>query len=153
VTPEEAVKVASLIGELWPQADMTGTRKTFYANALTTIDRPDAAIRAVNQLFVTQRWQPTPADVIDLAIGSRSQADQQWRAIVDSASQAQSRTPITGPTPDRVASRIVYELCGGLQGVPVDDMRQLDRLRDRFINTYTEKRRATTLKELTSGTD
>jgi hypothetical protein len=32
-------------------------------------------------------------------------------------------------------------------------MRQLDRLRDRFINTYTEKRRATTLKELTSGTD
>ncbi len=148
MTPEEAVKVASLVGELWPATPLDGTRKAFYANALTSIPVIDMAIKAVHELFVTERFQPTPGEVIDLALGVNEQAALEWQRAAQAATELQSRVP-TSTAVDATTSAILRRLCGGIGSLPISDWRQMDRMRTKFIDEYTVVTRRNYHKEST----
>jgi hypothetical protein len=140
VSPEEAVKVTSLVAELWPQTDLGGTRKAFFANALTGIPSLDDAVRAVHSLFTTERFQPTPAQIIDTAVSMDKESAREWQAIVQAASEIQARRPTTAEV-DPKSSGIVWRLCGGLSNLPLTDWRQMDMLRSRFVSEYSAIKR------------
>lgn len=140
MTPEEAVQAANLVAELWPASPLDGTRKAFYANALTAIPTSTQAMQAINRLFITERFQPPPGAVIDLALGLDALADAEWRLILQAATETQSRSPVTiGLDPDGL--RIVHRLSGGLVGLPLQDWHRLDRIRNQFIAEFVELRR------------
>lgn len=140
MTPQEAVRVATLIGELWPNTALDNTRKAFYANALTVIPASEMAVKAVHDLFVTERFQPTPGQVIDLALGLDDRASFEWQRCVMAATEMQGRRPISG-TLEAGTAAIIHRLCGGIASLPVDDWRQLDRIRTRFVQEYIAAQR------------
>lgn len=140
MTPEEAVQVATLVGKLWPRPDLGGERLAFYATALTGIPDHAAAVRAVNQLFVRERFQPVPADVIDLALDLDGRAEREWRVVVAAANDMGHRRQV-GRQPDDTAKQVIWDLCGGLADVPVDNGIQLDKMRDKFVAAYRDKER------------
>jgi len=146
VIPEEAVKAATLIGQLWPANNLDGTRKAFYATALTAIPTFDMAVKAINELFITEPFQPTPGQIIDKALALDELAAVEWQRITQAATELQSRRP-TSVTVDHRASAIVQRMCGGIGQLPVSDWRQMDRLRTKFIADYTNLQRSEHTKE------
>ena len=66
MTPAEAVECARLITDLWPHPPTTDVRLTLLASALEAIPSRADAARAINDLFYTERFQPTPAEIIRL---------------------------------------------------------------------------------------
>lgn len=141
MTPEEAVNAASLIGELWPSTPMEGTRKAFYANSLTAIPTMAAAVRAINALFVTERFQPPPGAVLDKALDLTGDASVEWQRIVQAATETQARSPVSiALQPSSL--HILYRLCGGLTGLPLQDWNKMDRLRTQFITEHVEIHRS-----------
>lgn len=140
MTPEEAVKVATLVADLWPGTTLDGTRKAFYANSLTVIPTSDLAVKAVNKLFVTERFQPTPGQVIDQALALDDFSALEWQRITQTAIELQARQPASSQV-DHRAVLIVRRLCGGISQLPVTNWQQMDRLRSKFITEYTEIQR------------
>lgn len=140
MTPEDAVRVATLVGELWPATQLDATRKAFYANALTIIPTADLAIKAVNKLFVTERFQPTPGQIIDDALALDDLSALEWQRITQTAIELQSRQPATVQI-DHRAVLVVRRLCGGVAQLPVDNWQQMDRLRSKFISEFTTVQR------------
>jgi hypothetical protein len=136
VTPEEAVKVASLVADLWPATTLEATRKAFYANSLTVIPTSDLAIKAVNKLFVTERFQPTPGQIIDHALALDDLSALEWQRITQTAIELQGRQPASTQV-DHRAVLVVRRLCGGIAQLPVSNWQQMDRLRSKFITEYT----------------
>lgn len=141
MTPEEAVKVAGLIADLWPRPELTGRRLAFYATALTGIPTMDAGVRAVNDLFVSERFQPTPGDVIDSALDVDGSADDQWQRVVAAASDIAARRKV-GVMPDPVALAVVRRLCGSLSDVPVQYRGDREKVRAEFLPAYRKAARA-----------
>ncbi len=141
MTPEEAVKVAALVADLWPRPELTGRRLAFFATALTGIPTMDAGVRAVNDLFVSERWQPTPGDVIDAALDVDGAADDQWQLVVAAASDIAHRRAV-GSMPDKVAMGVVRRLCGSLSDVPVALVREREKMRVEFLPAYKKAARA-----------
>lgn len=146
MTPEEAVQVASLVAKLWPRPDLAGERLAFYATALTAVPHHADAVRAVNQLFVRERFQPVPADVIDLALDLDGKAEREWRVVVAAANDVGHRRQV-GRQPDDTAKRVLSVIAGGLADVPVDNAIQMDKMRDRFVTAYRDSER----QRLTAG--
>ena len=141
MTPEEAVKVAALVAELWPRPELTGRRLAFFATALTGVPTLDAGIRAVNELFISERWQPTPGDVIDAALDVDGAADDQWQLVVAASSDIAHRRSV-GVMPDRIAMNVVRRLCGSLSDVPVALVREREKTRVEFLPAYRKAARA-----------
>lgn len=140
MTPEEAVQVAGLVAKLWPRPDLTGERLAFYATALTGIPSHDAAVRAVNSLFIRERFQPVPADIIDLSLDLDGKAEREWRVVVAAANDMAHRRAV-GRHPDDTAKSVLWSLCGGLSDVPVENASGLDRMRDKFVAAYRDRER------------
>lgn len=82
MTPAEAVECARLITDLWPHPPTTDVRLTLLASALEAIPSRADAARAINDLFYTERFQPTPAEIIERALGLSGIMDSEWRSIL-----------------------------------------------------------------------
>lgn len=137
----DAVEIAELVAELWPHPAMSDTRATFFAKALQVIPDKVDAIRVVESLFVSDRRQPAPGDIIDRALGSDVCAEQQWGSIVAIAqSRAEGRsTEGIEVTP---AARAALRAAGLSWRLPLDNSYQLDRARSRFTAAFTEAARS-----------
>lgn len=140
MTPEEALQVAGLVAELWPKPELSGRRLAFYATALTDIPDLDRAVRAVNQLFVNERWQPVPGAIIDVALDVDSESQRQWQLVLAAASDVQGRRQV-GAMPSPVALAVVRRLCGSLADVPVEHGYRLDKVRADFLSAFVKDAR------------
>jgi hypothetical protein len=150
MTPEEAVKVVELIAQLWPTPSLKDERMVFYVSALTVIPDSNRAIRVVNDLFITERWQPTPGDVIDRALLFGDAALREWQKIIQSATDAQHRRSVNVAL-DPLAAATLRHVCGGLLDVPLERGSQLDRIRERFISEYVDRLRQSTSRKAIEG--
>ncbi len=142
--------MAELVGQLWPSPSLNGERLAFYASALTVIPESGAAIRTVNDLFVTERWQPTPGDVIDRAMRLDAEALREWHKIAIGASDAQHRRPVQVAL-DPLAAAALRQVCGSLIDVPLERGPRLDKVRERFIAEYVARRRQAISRTSLSG--
>lgn len=146
----EALEVVQLVGELWPNPPMTGVRRAFYARALVVIGSQPAAIDAVSALFVDERFQPAPGDIIDRALGVACAALDAWELIVaHSGELAAGRQPdvIELPEPVRLAMNAAGARFGQVRQA-LDRSRELQALRDRFVVAYRDTMRAAAAGEL-----
>jgi hypothetical protein len=137
----EATQVTMVIGELWPKPPMSEVRATFYAAALSSIPTIEIAMKAVNKLFLRERFQPTAGDVIDICLALEPLAIGAWEQIVTSAALVASREPLgdNHPTPEALtALRSSGRTLGDL---PVNDSWAMERIRTKFLDTYRETQR------------
>jgi len=130
---EEALELATLVGELWPGTPLTGIRREMYARALRSVPEQAAALRAIDYLFAVERWQPPPAAIVDRATGMDEALAGAWRGVVDAAIAMQAGRalePETRPGPQPLAA---LRHCGfTLRDLPVNDAWRLDKVRTRF---------------------
>ena len=136
----EATKVAKIVGELWPTPPMTDMREAFYATAISDIPTFDQAVEGVNALFVTERFQPTPGEVIDAALNLGSRAVEAWEALRTAASLHAQRLPV-GEVP-RAASAALRASGWALRDMPVDNLWQMEKIRQAFHRTYIAQERS-----------
>jgi hypothetical protein len=140
MTNEEAVEVAQLVAKLWPSPGMDGVRCTFYARALTVIPNHVDAINAVSQLFVDERFQPTPGQVIDRALcGSASVGAIAWESLLARATEIHAGRQVNGGLD--VATMDALRAAGmsvGAIAKALDQRKALDQLRTRFLTGYRE---------------
>jgi hypothetical protein len=111
VTDEQAAEVAALIGSLWG-VDRGETWVAFYGAAIAELAQEDA-LRAVRSLFATERFCPTPQEVIDVVAGTTDD-------LAHAALGVLRRDLRAGLDPGPVARRAAQEVWGGLDGVPLD---------------------------------
>jgi hypothetical protein len=160
MTNEEALEVAQLVAKLWPSPAMDGVRCTFYARALTVIPEHVGAINAVSELFVDERFQPTPGQVIDRALcGSTSAGAIAWESLLARATEIHAGRPVASLLD--VATMDALRSAGmsvGHIAKALDQHRTLDNLRTRFLTGYRDSMRdaaagklgATETRELTT---
>ncbi|MFZ4431573.1 MAG: hypothetical protein ACOYOQ_00100 [Microthrixaceae bacterium] len=137
----KATDVVRLIGELWPHPEMTPTRASFYATALSNLPDYDDALRAIYTLFVGHRHQPTPAEVIDATLGTEDKAAAEWQMVVYTASRLRQRLLGDRERLDRHTLVALRRVGYDLRSLPVEDPRALDRVRRDFTRTFTEQAR------------
>lgn len=136
---EEALEVAQLVAKLWPSPGMDGVRCTFYARALTAIPEHIDAVNAVSRLFLTERFQPTPGEVIEAALDLGPEAVEAWEALRQAARLLASRTPGAHPPPQAVAA---LRAAGWKLGdLPVDDNWRMEKIRQAFHQAYVARAR------------
>lgn len=143
----EAVQVAGVVAELWPNPPMTDTRRAFYAKALTAIPGQSAALRAVESLFVSSRFQPTPGDVIDLALGLRDDALHAWDRIVAAARDQQARRAVQ-VAPDGDAMVALRQAGYRLADLPVNHAGALHKAHQAFLERHVERARLAAADQL-----
>lgn len=145
----EALEVTRLVAELWPNPPMTGVRQAFYARSLTVIGSQAAAMDAVSQLFVDERFQPAPGDIIDAALGVATGGQDAWELIVAYAGELQGgrRPTIELPEPVRRAMSASGARFGAVQAV-AGNHRQTEALRTAFLTAYRDVMRAAAAGEL-----
>lgn len=122
----------------------------FFATALTGIPTVEAGVRAVNDLFVSERFQPTPGDVIDAALNVQGDADEQWQLVVAAASDIGHRRSV-GAMPNKLAIGVVRRLCGALSDVPVQHRGDRERVRLEFLPAYRRAARAAAVAVVPDG--
>lgn len=147
MTNEEALEVSALVAELWPNPVMTGVRQAFYARSLTVIGSQAAAMDAVATLFVDSRFQPTPGDVIDAALGVAAGGEDAWQLVASCANElgAGRRPLIQLPDPVRRALATSGVTLGLVAGAKE---RERESLRTRFLTAYRDTMRAAAAGEL-----
>lgn len=135
----EAVQVANVVAELWPSPPMTDTRRAFYAKALTAIPDQVGALRAVEALFVSSKFQPTPGDVLDRALDLHPQALRAWDRIVAAARELQARRPADGGGHPGMTAIQALRLAGyRLAELPVNHAGALHKAHQAFVEHYVE---------------
>jgi|JI10StandDraft_1071094.scaffolds.fasta_scaffold329635_2 hypothetical protein len=141
---KEAVEVAQLVAKLWPSPGMDGVRCTFYARALTVVPDHVSAIEAVSRLFVDERFQPTPGQVIDAALGDlTSLGATGWEAIVGRAAEIAGGRPVDAPLSTELMTALrASSLTVGMVGQSLNNDKQLSALRRRFLTGYRDTKRA-----------
>lgn len=141
----EAVKLATTIAELWPYPVMGDVRRTFYAKALgAAISSFEDGLRAVDALFLTERYAPTPGDVIDRALGIPQMLDREWTEILRLGADAQARRPIEDSSRLPAEGMQVFRqvLPGALHALPLENAVQLDRYRQQYVKRRGDQLRA-----------
>jgi hypothetical protein len=129
-----AATVVDTIVELWPSPPMTDTARVFYAKALTVIPEPVEALRAVERLFVAERFRPPPGDVIDRALGLEARAQVEWDRLVAAANEQQARRP---PPETSLKARQALAAVGyRLQTLPTGHLGALHKARGAFVERY-----------------
>lgn len=146
---DEALEVAQLVAELWPNPPMNGVRQAFYARALVVIGAQAAALDAVAALFLDERFQPAPGEVIDRALNVASGALDAWELLHIAAAEvaAGRATTMSWPEPVRQAMAASGARVAAIAGA-VNNQRELQRLRDRFLDAYRDTMRAAAAGEL-----
>ncbi len=156
----EAMEAVALVSRLWPTPAMDEVRGAFYARALSVIPGRDDAIRAVSELFVDERFQPTPGQVIDRALcGSTSAGAIAWESLLARATEIHAGRPVASLLD--VATMDALRSAGmsvGHIAKALDQHRALDQLRTRFLTGYRDSMRdaaagklgATETRELTT---
>ena len=143
MTNEEALEVAQLVAKLWPSPVMDGVRCAFYARALAVIPDHHAAVSAVSTLFVDERFQPTPGQVIDRALcGSASAGAVAWEHLLARATEIHAGRAVDGHLD--VAAMDALRSAGmsvGHIAKSLDQHRALDQLRTRFLTGYRDSMR------------
>lgn len=149
MTNEEALEVSALIAELWPTPVMTGVRQAFYARSLAVIGDQRAAMDAVAALFVDERFQPAPGDIIDAALGVATGGADAWELIVAYAGElAAGRRPVIElPEPVRRAMSASGARFGAVHAAAGNN-RQTEALRTAFLAAYRDVMRAAAAGEL-----
>lgn len=139
----EALEVTRLVSELWPNPAMTGVRQAFYARALVVIGSQAAAMDAVAALFVDERFQPAPGDIIDAALGVATGGQDAWELIVAYAAELQGgrRPTIELPEPVRRAMSASGARFGAVHAASGNN-RQTEALRTAFLAAYRDTMRA-----------
>ena len=84
--------------------------------------RADAA-RAINDLFYTERFQPTPAEIIERALGLSGIMDSEWRSILARLAGSEN-TPSQGAI---AALRAAGSSLSGLRGATEQHMDTVHR--------------------------
>lgn len=138
----EAVQVANVVAELWPTPPMTDTRRAFYAKALTAIDDQRNALRAVEALFVSSKFQPTPGDVIDHALDLHGRALQSWNRVVTCALDTQAGRS-AGDGPGLTAMAALRKAGYRLADLPVNHAGALHKAHRAFVERFVEHARLT----------
>ena len=123
MTPAEAVECARLITDLWPHPPTTDVRLTLLASALEAIPSRADAARAINDLFYTERFQPTPAEIIERALGLSGIMDSEWRSILARLAGSEN-TPSQGAI---AALRAAGSSLSGLRGTTEQHMDTVHR--------------------------
>lgn len=137
----EAAKIVGIIAQLWPTPPMNDTRAAFFAAALTVIPGFEQAVKAVDGLFLTEHFQPTPAAVIDASAGSHRASMEAWNALVAAAVDVAARRR---PDPlDQRTSRALRATGRRLVDLPVNNPSALDRCREKFCAEYIAQLRKT----------
>lgn len=150
MTNEEALEVSALVAELWPTPVMTGVRQAFFARSLTVIGAQRRAMDAVAKLFVDARFQPTPGDIIDAALGVDDGVVAGWLTIIDVANElGAGRRPLVQLEPTARQAMAGASLTFG-QIAAADD-RGRESLRRRFVEAYRDAIRAAAAGELRTG--
>lgn len=145
----EAVQVANVVAELWPSPPMTDTRRAFYAKALTAIPDQAAALRAVEALFVSSKFQPTPGDVLDQALDLHLKALQAWDRIVAAARELQARRPVDEScNPGLGAIQALRSAGYRLKELPVNHAGALHKAHQAFVEHYVERGRQSAAGQL-----
>lgn len=139
----EAVQVANVVAELWPSPTMTDTRRAFYAKALAAIPDQAAALRAVEALFVSSKFQPTPGDVLDRALDLHPEALRAWDRVVTAAREQQARRSVAegGSNPGLTALRALRSAGYRLADLPVNHAGALHKAHQAFLHHYVDQRR------------
>lgn len=140
----EAVKLTSLIADLWPHPPMSDVRKAFYAKALATaIPTYELGLRAVDALFVSERYAPTPGDVIDRVLGVGVLVEVEWGQLIGMAGAIQTGTPLSETidlAPEALALfRSVVPR--GFRGLPLKDHVQQNRYHNEYLKRRGEELR------------
>jgi hypothetical protein len=145
----EAMEAVALVSRLWPSPPLDDVRGGFYARALTVIGSQRAAMDAISELFVDERFQPAPGDIIDRALGVATGAPDAWELIVAYARELDAgRQPdVALPDPVHAAMVAAGARLGQVRKV-MDRPRDLDALRDRFVTAYRDTMRAAAAGEL-----
>lgn len=111
MTDEEAADVAALIGSLWG-VERGDNWVAFYGAAIAELSQ-EAALRAVRTLFATERFCPTPQEVIDVVAGTTDDLAHGALGVL--------RMDLRyGNDPGPIARRAAQEVWGSLDGVPLD---------------------------------
>lgn len=141
MTPEEAARLAATVRDLWPNPAMGDVRLAFYANALAQIPSFEDGLRAVNALFIVERFSPTPGQVIDRALGLSDRAEREWRTLCEAAQDALGGRPVPRAISQEIAAAraVLRDLVpGGVYDLPLEDHRRLDRLHAQFVDRRVE---------------
>lgn len=149
MTPAEAVECARLITDLWPHPPTTDVRLTLLASALEAIPSRADAARAINDLFYTERFQPTPAEIIERSLGLSRIMDREWRSIL-------ARLAGSEVTPSQEAVTALRAAGSSLAGLRGATEQQVDVIHRRWEAArrsalLVEVRRRFSSKELTSA--
>lgn len=139
---DQAVQVADMVLELWPSPPMSDVARAFYAKALSIIPEQRDALRAVEALFVSERFRPPPGDVLDRALGLEGQAQEQWERLVSAANEVQAKRP----TPATLfEARQALASCGyRLATLPLQHQGALHKARGAFVAAYVAQVREAT---------
>lgn len=144
VQDSEAVKLATTVADLWPHPPMSDMRRTFYAKALgAAIPTFEDGLRAVDALFLTERYAPTPGDVIDRALSIGPSLDREWTELMCMATAMQSRASYEASSLGPEALRMLRVIIpGGFLSVPLHDQHSLERYRAQYVKRRGEQLRS-----------
>ena len=145
MTEQEATKIAMLVGDLWPNTPMGRTRASFFAAAIMHIPEFADAARAVNRLFLDERFAPTPGQIIDLVDGTERAALAAWNRVASGDLALSTHE-------DRAVLRAV----GYTHSTLPPSERDRERTRTAFMSAYRDQERdklttSTTTRQLEKG--